>query len=129
MKTKSVMKMRASRSVLSLLLTTPVFARLSTDVIVMKNGDHLTGEIKGLNAGVLYVSMKYILGTSSVQWSEVARLESKQLFIVKTDDGLVYTGALNTPEVPADKIVEIEVEDASGKEVAAIARPKSLRWM
>jgi hypothetical protein len=36
-----------------LLLTTPLFARESTDVIIMKNGDHLTGEIKGLNAGVL----------------------------------------------------------------------------
>ncbi len=105
------------------LLTPPLFARLSTDVVVMKNGDHLTGEIKGLNAGVLYVSMKYILGTSSVQWSEVARVESKQLFIVKTDDGLVYTGTLNTPEAPPDKIVEIEVEEASGNEVA-IARPK-----
>ena len=36
-----------------LVLTTPLFARKNTDVIVMKNGDHLTGEIKGLNAGVL----------------------------------------------------------------------------
>jgi len=124
MRKKSVMKIRAILLCCSLLLATPVFARLSTDVIVMKNGDHLTGEIKGLNAGVLYISMKYILGTSSVQWSEVARLESKQLFIVKTTDGLVYTGALNTPEVPADKIVEIKIEDISGKEVVAIARPK-----
>src|SRR5271167_4629227 len=95
--------------IICLLLVAPVLARLSTDVIVMKNGDHLTGEIKGLNAGVLYISMKYILGTSSVQWSEVARLESKQLFIVKTTDGLVYTGALDTPAVPADKIVEIKI--------------------
>ena len=60
----------------------------------MKNGDHLTGEIKGLNAGVLYMSMSYILGTSSVEWSNVARLESKQLFLVKTEDGSVYTGTL-----------------------------------
>ena len=37
------------------LLATSLFARDSSDVIVMKNGDHLTGEIKGLNAGVLYV--------------------------------------------------------------------------
>ncbi len=44
-----------------LLLAAPLFARESTDVIVMKNGDHLTCEIKGLNAGVLYASMKYIL--------------------------------------------------------------------
>jgi hypothetical protein len=123
MRTKSVTKLRAIFLCCVCLLTRPLFARLSTDVIVMKNGDHLTGEIKGLNAGVLYVSMKYILGTSSVQWSEVARLESKQLFIVKTTDGLVYTGALNTPEVPADKIVQIQVVDTTGKEVS-IARPK-----
>ena len=88
--------MNMQRVILScvLVLATPAFARESTDVIVMKNGDHLTGEIKGLNAGVLYMSMGYMLGTSSVQWSEVARLESKQLFLVRTEDGSVYTGTL-----------------------------------
>ena len=85
------------------LLATSLFARDSSDVIVMTNGDHLTGEIKGLKAGVLYVSMKYILGTSSVQWSEVARLESKQLFLVKTQDGSVYTGTLNTANTPSGR--------------------------
>ena len=34
-----------------LLMVAPVLARDSTDVIVMKNGDHLTGEIKGYVAG------------------------------------------------------------------------------
>ena len=48
-----------------LLLAAPLLARDKTDVIVMNNGDHLTGEIKGLDSGVLYVSMDYILGTSS----------------------------------------------------------------
>ena len=105
------------------LLTAPLFARESTDVIVMKNGDHLTGEIKGLNAGVLYVSMKYILGTSSVQWSEVARLESKQLFLVKTEDGSVYTGTLNTANTEDNRPMEIEVAATPGKEVV-IERPR-----
>src|SRR5271170_1461210 len=103
MKTKPVRNMRAIILCCVLLLTTPLFARESTDVIVMNNGDHLTGEIKGLNAGVLYVSMKYILGTSSLQWSEVARLESKQLFLVKTEDGSVYTGTLNTGKSTAGR--------------------------
>src|ERR1700755_3585635 len=98
MKTESVMNMQFVILSCALLVATPVFARESTDVIVMKNGDHLTGEIKGLNAGVLYMSMEYILGTSSVQWSKVARLESKQLFFVKTEDGSVYTGTLNTTD-------------------------------
>src|SRR5271155_4529788 len=117
MKTKPVRDMRGIILCFVLLLTTPLFARESTDVIIMKNGDHLTGEIKGLNAGVLYMSMKYILGTSSVQWSDVARLESKQLFLVKTEDGAVYTGSLSTTDTSSGRPMEIAVVENSVKEV------------
>jgi Protein of unknown function, DUF481 len=117
MKTKSIVTMRAVILSYVLLLVPPLFARESTDVIVMKNGDHLTGEIKGLNAGVLYMSMQYILGTSSVQWSNVERLESKQLFLVKTADGSVYSGTLNTSNVPGARPVKIEVAETPGKGV------------
>ena len=74
--TKNSMKITPVRNIRAVilsyvfLLAVPLFARESTDVIIMKNGDRLTGEIKGLNAGVLYMSMRYILGTSSVQWSD-----------------------------------------------------------
>src|SRR5215470_510909 len=46
----------------------------------MKNGDHLTCEIKGLNGGVLYVGLPYVIQTLSVDWSKVDHLESKQMF-------------------------------------------------
>ena len=62
-------------------------ARESTDVVVMNNGDRLTGEIKGLDSGALYLSLNYVDGTISVAWSKVARIESKQLFIVTASDG------------------------------------------
>jgi uncharacterized protein DUF481 len=105
------------------LLAAPALARDSTDVIVMKNGDHLTGEIKGLNQGVLYISMQYILGTSQVQWSKVDHIESKQLFLVKTEDGSVYTGALSTAETEAGRPMSIEVVEAPDKQVV-LERPK-----
>jgi hypothetical protein len=35
----------------TLLFCSPLFARDNTDVIVMKNGDRMTCEIKGLSAG------------------------------------------------------------------------------
>jgi len=92
-----------------LLLAAPLLARDKTDVLVMKNGDRLTCEIKGLDSGVLYASLDYVDGTISLQWSKVAHVESKQLFIVKTEDGSVYTGALSTPETPAGRPVEIQV--------------------
>jgi hypothetical protein len=121
MKKKSVGNMLAV-VLTSAFLAAPLFARESTDVIVMKNGDRLTGEIKGLNAGVLYVSMQYILGTSSVQWSYVARLESKQLFLVKTEGGAVYTGTLSTTDTPSGRPMEITVTESSGKEVIQRSR-------
>ena len=52
-----------------LVLTLPLFARDTSDVIVLDNGDRLTGEVKSLKAGVLYVSPDYIDGTIAVQWS------------------------------------------------------------
>ncbi len=112
------MNLRAFIFCCSLLLAIPVAARDKTDVVVMKNGDHFTGEVKGLDAGVLYVNMDYILGTSSVQWSKIDHIESKQLFLVKTEDGSVYTGTLSTAENAGGRPVRIEVAESPEHRVA-----------
>ena len=92
-----------------LLFASPLRARDKTDIMVMNNGDRMTCEIKGLDAGVLYVAFDYIDGTAFVDWSKVARLESTQLFVVKTEDGSVYQGTLRTPATGAGRPVQIEV--------------------
>jgi len=102
---------------LALLFNLPLHARDKTDVMVMTNGDRLTCEVKGLDAGVLYVSFDYIDGTASVNWSKVARLESNQLFVVKTEGGGVYTGIIKTAETPADRPVKIQVLAAEKEDV------------
>jgi hypothetical protein len=102
--------------IILVLLTVPLFARDKTDSLVMKNGDRMTCEVKGLDAGVLYVSFDYIDGTASVDWSKVARLESTQLFVVKTEDGSVYTGTLRTPETSGGRPVRIQVVEPTMKE-------------
>jgi Protein of unknown function, DUF481 len=111
------MNIRATILCIVLLVAAPLSGRESTDVIVMKNGDRITCEIKGLNGGVLYVSPSYILGTISVDWSKVERLESKQLFLVKMADGSVYKGILNTAETPAGRPMEIQVAETPEKKV------------
>ena len=100
-------------AILILFVAIPVFARQKTDVMVMTNGDRMTCEVKGLDAGVLYVSFDYIDGTASVDWSKVARLESAQLFIIKTQDGSVYRGMLRIPETGGSRPVKIQVLDTS----------------
>ncbi len=110
------MNIRAAIICLLLLFAAPLGARERTDVVIMKNGDHITSEIKGLDSGVLYVSLDYVDGTVSVQWSKVARLESSQLFIVKTEDGSVYTGTLHTTETPAGRPVTIQIVETRAEE-------------
>jgi len=110
--------MRFWTIILGFILTAvSLHARDKTDVMFMKNGDRMTCEVEGLERGVLYVGFDYIDGTASVDWSKVARLESKHLFYVKTEDGYVYTGTLSTPETGAGRPTELHVVEAPGQEV------------
>lgn len=109
------MKTRAVILICHLLLVVPLFARENTDVIVMQNGDRLTGEVKALDGGVLYVSLPYVVQTLSLDWTKVAQIESHQLFFVKTEDGTVYEGVLNGHETAHGRPIEIEIAETPVK--------------
>src|SRR5215469_14930986 len=111
------MKFRLILLCAAMLASSPLLARQNTDVIVMKNGDRITCEIKALRSNTLYVSVPYILGTLSVDWSKVDHLESKQLFIVRTPDGTVHTGALSTAGASGERPMQIEVLEAAESKV------------
>jgi len=111
------MKFRGILLCAVMLAALPLLARKNDDVILMKNGDRITCEIKGLRSNTLYISVPYILGTLSVDWTRVDRIESKQLFLVKTQDGTVYTGVLSTAEPSGGRLVQIEVLEAPEKKV------------
>jgi len=95
----------------------PLVARDSTDVIVLNNGDRLTCKIERLESGVLYVGVDYVNGDLSIDWRKVPRIESKQLFIVKTQDGSVFTGTLKTAvKLNAEQPTELEITQKAGAE-------------
>jgi putative salt-induced outer membrane protein YdiY len=106
----------------TLLGAMPLFAQENTDVIVMKNGDRWTCEIKGLSGGVLSVKLNYVDGTVAVQWSQVAHLDSNRLFLVKTENGAVYTGRISTTGASNDPPIEIAIAEVPGKEVEITQR-------
>jgi Protein of unknown function, DUF481 len=102
---------------LAVLFSLPVAAQEKTDVIVMKNGDRFTCEIKGLSADVLSIKLDYVDGTIGVQWSRIASLQSNQLFLVQTESGVIYTGKLSITEAAADPPITIQIAEAPKKEV------------
>jgi putative salt-induced outer membrane protein YdiY len=107
--TGHTMNLRRVLLFFSILGAFPLAAREKSDVIVMKNGDKITCEIKGLSSNTLYISVDYILNTLSVDWTKVDHIDSKQLFLVKTEDGTVYTGTLSTPKNPAGRPLQLDV--------------------
>jgi hypothetical protein len=113
----AAMNIRVFSLCFALALAAPLLARESTDVLVMNNGDRLTGTVKGLDAGTLYFSLPYVVQTLSVDWSEVAELRSQQSFIVKMQDGSVYTGTVNTAAAPAGAPMRLEMVDPEGKQI------------
>lgn len=92
-------------------------AREKSDVLVMRNGDRLTCEIKSLSADTLYISLDYALGTVAVDWFKVDHLESKQLFVVKTQNGETYSGTLSMPKAEGERPVAIQILEPEGPEV------------
>ena len=106
---------------LAAFLAYPAFARPKTDVIVMKNGDTFTGEVKNLANGVLHVDLDYVDGTIQIDWLKVARLESTYLFRVNLQDGSTYSANIVSHESLPGTPVQIEIQPV-GEEPQVIDR-------
>jgi Protein of unknown function, DUF481 len=100
-----------------LLIGVPLSAREKSDILVMRNGDRFTCEIKSLDADTLSIGLDYASGTIAINWDKVDHIESKQLFLVKTQDGTVYSGRLATPASPGARPAKIEVIEESTNKI------------
>ena len=93
--------MRIARSIrgwLFVLLTVipsapPALAREKTDVVILRNGDHISCEIKGLERGMLTVKTDS-LSTVEIKWQDVESITSSFLFTVQDTRGQIYVGRL-----------------------------------
>lgn len=83
---------RTALIVILTLLAGPAFAKRKDDVVVMKNGDRFTGEIKGLQHGELIFKAAYMVDSVRLDWNRVERLESKDSYIVALSSGARVTG-------------------------------------
>lgn len=82
--------------VLLLLTALPASAREKTDVVILRNGDHLTGEVKGMSRGKLDLSTDDA-GRISIEWDKVRRLDSAHQYEVELVSGERIYGVLDSP--------------------------------
>ncbi len=64
------------------------------DVVVMKNGDRLTGEIRGLQSGELRIKPGYMAISAQLDWSRVDRIDSKTTFFIYLVSGKLFTSVM-----------------------------------
>lgn len=108
-------------------LTSTMFARDKTDVLVMKNGDRITCEVKRLEGGILEAGLDYVDGTIAIDWQKVARIESSHLFLVQLEDGSIFAGKVVTPEDLATAPVKIEIEQVGALKPVEVAHEEIVR--
>ncbi len=114
----------AARFVLALVLLATgmqAAARPKTDIVVLANGDRVTGEIKGMRNGRLSFGTDS-MGTVSIEWDGIITLDSNHFFRFRTEQQDRFFGALGESEL--DRHVQIVhaggVEDVSLDALVAI---------
>ena len=86
----------------------------------MNNGDHITGEIKKLQFGIVTFKTDDA-GTLSIQWDKLRHLISTDIFEVDLADGRIYYGTLDTTYSVRQMVVkgkdetEISIQKVCGK--------------
>jgi len=100
MNNRSVLQ-RLGGLVLILFWVVSVNAARDDDVVILKNGDRMTGEIKSLQRGELLFKAGYMAESVRLDWTKVQWLQSKSQFLIYLTNGQRYTGALQVASVTA----------------------------
>ncbi len=118
---------------LTILICLPVSAKRQ-DLVIMKNGDRLTGEVKKLEHGVLFVDLQYVSGSVGLDWLQVERVQSTGGFQVVLKNGERVAGTIEkvTPANAADKDFKIHAAPgdvrAAAPDVVTIQSQKPNFW-
>lgn len=73
------------------------YAGSKTDVVILENGDRVTGEIKNLEAGLLELKTD-TMGTVHIEWRFISELISDKTLSVEDSKGNRWLGSLQKPE-------------------------------
>jgi hypothetical protein len=83
-----------------------------TDVVILINGDAVTGEIKALDFGTLRYSTDS-MGSVNIKWEDIVSVTSEQNLEIVIIDGSKYYGRLLQPEHESTVLVKTASQELS----------------
>jgi hypothetical protein len=76
--------------------------KLRGDVVAMKNGDHLTREVKSLDSGTLFIETEYSASNLSADSNQAVSVTSTATYLITLANGVHVTGTLQRAPVSAE---------------------------
>jgi len=97
-----------------------------TDVVVLVNGDRITGEVKSLEYNQLKLSTDH-MGTIYIEWDKIASLQSSQYLLLERTDGTRYYGQLVAGDADSRLQVARSVDEpAVAVDMAVVVRAQPI---
>jgi putative salt-induced outer membrane protein YdiY len=91
------------------------------DLVIMKNGDRLKGEISKLENGILYFSVDYVVDSIPLDWLQVETVKSPAAFQIVLKDGNHLAGTI--AKVPSKEAPGKDFEIRAGNSIVSAAGP------
>jgi hypothetical protein len=78
-----------------------------TDIVILKNGDHLTGELKRMEFARLTFKTD-AMSTIYIEWNKIVYLRAAQTFRIELENGYDFSGSLETDSLRSDLIIVLD---------------------
>jgi hypothetical protein len=91
---------------LGMILISPAIAE-KVDVVILKNGDYITGEVKNMEFARLSYSTD-AMKTLSIEWDEVMYIKAKETFRIEMEDGTDFSGSLDSDSLNQTLIIKFK---------------------
>jgi putative salt-induced outer membrane protein YdiY len=118
----------------ALLILAPSAHAQRRDIVVMKNGDQLTGKIRKMEHGQLFIETPYAAEPIPLDWLQVERMESTARYQLETATGKRFTGTITKTSTIETPNQDFRIQDADvetllrASDVVAIESKKSNFW-
>jgi hypothetical protein len=77
------------------------------DIVILKNGDYITGEVKSMEYARLSYSTD-VMKTLSIEWAEIKYIKAKATFRIEMENGADFSGSLDSDSLSQTLIIHFK---------------------
>jgi hypothetical protein len=103
------------------------YEREKTDIVTLRNGDRVTGEILSLQYGILAIKTND-MGTISIEWPAIRAVSSQYMFFVERIGGMRYYGTIHTDDAGRFVVGGQDAQDMTMPDVTRLSQVEEGFW-